>query len=231
MNNEASKRIQSREAAVKAWLKETIEVKGPKLPVIVERVYAALESIDEEAAINEFSPDIIELQDFVNANEVLALEYEWSYDGGRVRFIHADEVYAYKSCEYDGKPGKTDLLTIPGHDGLEMDPVLGDVLDESWAGFCLDPVMNALYAEFDVEYYDKSEEYNNLNREAGIDIDLATVNNAYHELFHLKMMTLIREAYTRAIAENPINISTGKPLHIFIKRHERWPMHVLSLNI
>jgi hypothetical protein len=103
MNNTAAIRISEREQSIKKWLKELIEVKGAKLPVMPKTVYDALESIDVSNAIKEFTPETIDLQNFINENNVQALVYEWFYDGGRVNNIHIEEGYAYKYCEFDGR--------------------------------------------------------------------------------------------------------------------------------
>lgn len=231
MNNTAAIRISEREEAIKKWLKELIEVKGAKLPVMPETVYNALESINVSNAIKEFTPEITGLQNFINENNVQALVYEWFYDGGEVDNIHVDEGYAYKYCQFDGKPGNTDLLSIDEHEGFEMDPELNEQINDSFGGFCLDPVMNVWYEKLATEFSGKFNEYYDLNSEADIDVDLDMVTDAYDELFHLKLITLIRQAYQKALEANPIKVETGKPFHLFIKRHERWPMHVLSLNV
>ncbi|GGF21335.1 hypothetical protein [Flavobacterium limi] len=231
MDNTAAIRISEREQAIKKWLKELIEEKGAKLPVMPETVYDALENINVSNAIKEFAPDITDLQNFINENNAQALVYEWFYDGGEVNNIHAYEGYAYRECIFDGKPGNTDLLSIDGHDGFEMEPELNEQINDSFGGFCLDPVMNVWYEKLAVEFSGKFNEYYDLNSKADIEVDLDTVTSAYDELFHLKLITLIRQAHQKALEANPIKIDTGKSFHLFIKRHERWPMHVLSLNV
>jgi hypothetical protein len=230
MNNTAAIRISVREQAIKTWLKELTEVKGAKLPVPPEAIYDALKNIDISAAIKEFTPDATALQNFINNNSVQALVFEWHYDGGEVNNIYAHEGYAYKDCQFDGTPGNTDLLTIDGHEGFEMEPELGGIINDSFGGFCLDPVMNVWYEKLAIEFSSKFNAYYDLNSEADINVDLDEVTDAYDELFHLKLVTLIRQAYQKALEENPVKIDTGKSFHLFIKRHERWPMHVLSLN-
>lgn len=231
MNNAAATRISEREQAIKTWLKELIEVKGAKLPVMPETVYDALANINITEAIKEFTPDITELQKFINENGIQALVYEWFYDGGQVNNIHAYEGYAYAECTFDGKPGNTDLLSLDEHEGFEMEPELNEQINDSFGGFCLDPVMNVWYEKLAREFSGKFNEYYDLNAEADIDVDLDMVKDAYDELFHLKLIVLIRQAYQKALEANPIKIDTGKPFHLFIQRHERWPMHVLSLNV
>lgn len=231
MNNTAAIRISEREQAIKKWLIELTEVKGAKLPVMPETVYDALANINITEAIKEFTPDATELQKFINENGIQALVYEWFYDGGEVNNIHAYEGYAYAECTFDGKPGNTDLLSLDEHEGFEMEPELNEQINDSFVGFCLDPVMNVWYEKLATEFSDKFDEYYDLNSEAEVDVDLDMVTDAYDELFHLKLITLIRQAYQKVLEANPIKIETGKAFHLFIKRHERWPMHVLSLNV
>lgn len=231
MNNNAINRVLAREAAVKAWLKGICEIKGVRLPIEPEAVYEALGNINTAEAKHEFAPVIEDLEEYVNKNKVEALVYEWYYDGREVRDIYVEESYAYQNCEFEDSPAGTDLIKIPGNDGFEMDPKFDKMVKDTYAGFCLDPVMNAYYEGLSTIYRAKFDEYYTLNDEAGIDIDLDEVNYAYEELFHLKLVALIREAYLEALAQHPINITTGRPLHIFISRHERWPLHVLSMNI
>ncbi len=231
MNNTAAIRISEREQAIKKWLTELIEVQGAKLPVMPDAIYDALENINITNAIKEFTPDSAALQNFINENSIQALVYQWYYDGGEVNNIHAEEGYAYKDCQFDGKPGNTDLLSIDEHEGFEMEPELNDQINDTFGGFCLDPVMNVWYEDLATEFSSKFNEYYDLNSEADIHVDLDMVKDAYDELFHLKLVTLIRQAYQKAIKENPIKINTEKPFHLFIQRHERWPMHVLSLNV
>ncbi len=229
MDNKVTARITEREAAIKAWLKELEEVKGAKFPVLPERIYEALDNIKVSNAIEELTPSI-EIQEFINENEVEALVYEWFYDGGEVDNIYAEAASAYKTCLFDGKPGNTDLLELPDNEGFEMNPSLENPINKTWSGFCLDPVMNIWYEELATEFSNKFNEYYELNEELEINIDLDMVTDAYDELFHLKLVSLMREAFLKAFEKNPIQITTGKPFHIFIQRHERWPMHVLSLN-
>lgn len=232
MNSKGVQIVSEREAAIKTWLKDLVEVKGAKLPVSPEQIYEALDSIDTEAAINEFSPDTAELQVYVNNNHVEALVFEWFYDGGSPGMgCFVEEGYGYRKCAFDGAPGHTDLLTIDGNEGFEMDPELEDAVDESYAGLCLDPVMNVWYNKLAIEFKDKFDEYYNLNSNAGNAVDLDEVNDAYSELFHLKLVALMRQSYMQALQNDPITITKGKPLHVFIKRHERWPLHIISLNI
>lgn len=231
MNNTAAARISEREQAIKNWLAELTEVKGAKLPLMPEIVYDALANINVSNAIKEFTPDITELQKFINENGIQALVYEWFYDGGQVNNIHAYEGYAYAECIFDGKPGNTDLLSLDEHEGFEMEPELNHQINDSFGGFCLDPVMNIWYEKLAKEFSGKFNEYYDLNAEEDIDVDLDMVTDAYDELFHLKLIMLIRQAYQKTLEANPIKIDTGKPFHLFIQRHERWPMHVLSLNV
>lgn len=231
MDNKSITRILERETAIKEWLKDVIEVQDAKLPIMPEKIFEALESINVPNAIQEFASGIVGIQDFLNENNVQALVYEWFYDGGEVNNIHADTVYAYKTCFFDGKPGDTDELNLPNYEGFEMNPELDNQISQACTGFCLDPVMNVWYENLAPEFKSKFNEYYNLNDEAEIDVDLDLVENAYNELFQLKLVSLLREAYFKTLKENPIKITTENPLHIFIKRHERWPMHVLSLNV
>jgi hypothetical protein len=208
MNNAAATRISEREQSIKKWLKELIEVKGAKLPVMPETIYDALANINIMQAIKEFTPDIAALQSFINENSANALVYEWYYDGGEVNNIYVEDGYAYKDCQFDGKPGNTDLLSLDEHDGFEMEPELNHQINDSFGGFCLDPVMNVWYEKLAGEFSDKFNEYYDLNSEADIDVDLDMVTDAYDELFHLKLITLIRQAYQKALETNPVKINT-----------------------
>ena len=229
MDNKVTTRITEREAAIKAWLKELEEVKGAKFPVLPERIYEALDTINVAIAIKEFTPDTIEMQDAINENSLEALVFEWYYDGHQMKGVCVEGIL-FETCLFTGKPSKTDLLTIPNHEGFEMDPELEVADEDEFYGFCIDPVMNVWYEVLSKEFDDKSEEYRDLNTTLKNGVDINMIENAYTELFHLKLVTLLREAHLTAFEKNPIQITTGKPFHIFIQRHERWPMHVLTLN-
>lgn len=230
MDNKAEIRIKEREAAIKAWLKELEEVKGAKLPVSPERIYEALENIDVAKALKEFTSDEIDLQDFINENAAQAVIYEWYYDGNQVKNIFTEEGYACESCLFDDE-SCIDVLELPDSPGFERDPEFEDYCDDTLYCFCIDSVMNVWYEELSPEFSNKSDEYIDLNSKLGVKVDLNNIKFAYDELFHLKLVSLIREAHLKAFEENPIQITTGKPFHMFIQRHERWPMHILSLNI
>lgn len=232
MDKKATIRNSEREIALKLWINEEIIKKGAKLPVMPEEVYEALEKINISNAINELALDIPLVIDFVNKKNVQAIVYNWFYDGGEENDIYADDVSAYGACDFDGKPGNIDLIKLPNNEGLEMDikfenRINNDAID----GFCLDPVMNNLYGQFLPKWRELFDDFYEINEELDIDVDLDDVTVAYEELFHLKLISILREAYFTSFNDNLVKITTGNPFHIFIKRHGRWPMHVLSLNI
>lgn len=232
MDNKATIRINEREAAVKAWLKE-LEEKGVKFPILPERIYDALDNINVVEAIQTFTldtPDIIDLQNRINENCLEALIFEWFYSGSQVNDVYADGIL-FETCVFNGEPSKTDLLKIPNCAGFEMDPELGDVNDDGLFAFCLDPVMNVWYEKLSKEFDDKFHEYRDLNAKLKHGVYINEIEKAYTELFHLKLVTLLREAYLKTFEKNPMQITTGKPFHLFIQTHERWPMHILSLNM
>lgn len=231
MDNKIAIRNSQRDQAMKVWLKTEVE-KGAKLPVMPDEVYEALDKIDITSVIEKLGLDIPKVIKFVNENNVGAIVYNWFYDGGEADNIHIEEVSVYETCEFDEKSKNTDLIKLLNVEGLEVDPKFKNEIDnDSIDIFCLDPIMGALYGTILPKWNDKFDEYYDINDELDIDVDLDEITDAYQELFHLKLITVLREIYLEALNVNPLKVTTGKPFHIFIKRHERWPMQVLSLNI
>lgn len=210
LNEKSRERLEKRAAAIRNYL----EKNGDH-----SKVLSILDAVDSEMEESKLCKELSSLKEIAsyaaeNESKVQALIYEWYY-GGSADDGGWSEGYLFDTCKFNGEASMTDLFKLPDFPGSETEPEMGDGVGDEFGGISLD-VMTPWY-----ELAEKLEEEDAKSFWA--------YSDAYNELFLIKLCTIMRSACEKTYADqSPEGLTL--PFHIFISLHERWPLHVYTID-
>ncbi len=92
--------------------------------------------------------------------------------------------------------------------------------------FCIGAVLN----RFNLEFYPRLEVGSTEEFYDPEGPDLGRLENIYQNLFYIKIVDALRGLFLKELDSKELEMKRVSPLHIFIKEHSHWPIHVTALK-
>ncbi|WP_444997144.1 hypothetical protein [Aliikangiella sp. IMCC44359] len=225
--------------AIAHYLNHLCQDKVSLLPKPPCEIIKVIDNLKHSEIIAKIKKDLPDFTTTLVEKKAEALVFEWNYDGGDEENIWAELSYPYRSCQFFDRIANTDKLNDIDAPSVELEPKLEEPLEEN-GGFCLDPVMNPWYADISPQFDDKFDEYDSMDEQSIKNLNISHLNLEYGpaafieeiqdlftELFQLKLVMMLRTTVIELFHSNP-DYKTEQLFHVYLQRHERWPMHVAS---